>query len=346
MAGLNSTLFSLVDATKVLKPDGTPETKIAELLAQTNPMLQDIPWKEGNLATGERITIRTGYPTGVWRKFNVGVPNSKSTNAQVDETCAMYEQKGQIDKDLAMLNGATSEFRLIENMAHIEAMNIDMAQALFYSDPSQPEKFVGLTPRYSSTTAGNGQNVILAGGAQSDNTSIWLIGFGEIGVYGIYPKGSQGGLKHTPVQDGTGDGCTEVLDENGNTYRAYVDRYQWKCGVAVKDWRYAVRVANIDLSDLLGLTGTQALTASTNIIKLMSRAIDRIPSPSGVKLAFYMSRSVFSALKLMALEKSSSALSIEEAVGQFGGIGGKELKFLGIPVRLSDGISHGEALVS
>lgn len=350
MAGLNSTLFSLVDATKRMAPNGSVEMGIAELLMQQNELLLDMEWKEGNLPTGHRLTMRTGLPTGTWRKFNQGVTSTKSTTVQVDEACGMYEQKGAIDKDLALLNGQTAAFRLSENVAHIEAMNIDMATAMFYSDNSVPEKFIGLSPRYSSTTAGNGQNILLAGGASTDNTSIWLIGWGEPGLFGIYPKGSKAGLQHTPVQDGSGDGCIEYDDGTGTsaTFRAFVDRYQWKCGIAVKNWQYAVRIANIKIADLITLASTQTTTASTGIIKLMSRAIDRIPNANGVKLAFYMNRTVFSALKLMALDKSSSALSIEDALLQFGDftVKSKQLNFLGIPIRKCDALVNNESVVS
>lgn len=348
MASLNSSVFSLIDATKQLTPDGSVETGIAELLTLENGLLLDMMWKEGNLPTGHRLTMRTGLPTGTWRKFNQGVANTKSTTVQVDEACGMYEQKGSIDKDLALINGGSAQFRMNENVAHIQAMNNDMATAVFYSDSSVPEKFIGLTPRYSSLSAGNAQNILSAGGAGSDNTSIWLIGWGEQGLYGIFPKGSKAGLQHTPVQDGTGDGCTEVPDENGNNYRAFVDRYQWKAGVAIKNWQYAVRIANVDVSDLLALTGTQAITAATSIIKLMSRAIVRIPTPAGVKLAFYMNRTVYSILQVIALEKSSAALKIEDALTQFGNVSvkTKEMQFLGIPIRYCDALNLNEALVS
>lgn len=351
MAALNATLVSLIDVTKRLDPDGSVAANIAELLTQTNEILLDIPWQESNQATGHLITMRTGYPTGIWRKFNQGVPNSKSTTVQVTETIGMYEQKGAVDKDLAMLNGNTAEFRMSENIPHIESMNIDMATALFYADASQPERPVGLSARFSSTTAGNGQNIILGGGAGSDNTSVWLIGWGPYSVFGIYPKGSKAGLQHMEVKDGSADGCIEVDDGTGTgaTFRAYVDRYQWKCGWAVKDWRYLVRIPNIDVSDLLAQTGTQASTAATALIKLMARSLDRIPSQNMAKLAFYVNRTAFSGLKIAALDKSNNALSIQDAITQFGLMAGKtvkELQFLGVPIRICDALVNNEALVS
>lgn len=350
MAGLNSQLFSLVDATKRLAPNGSVETGIAELLTQKNELLLDMLWKESNLETGHRMVMRTALPTGTWRKFNQGITPTKSTTVQIEEACAMYEQKGAIDKDLAMLNGNTAQFRLTENVAHMSAMNNDMATALFYQDGSAPERFWGLSPRYNSLSAVNGQNILSAGGSGADNTSVWLLGWGEDGLFGIYPKGSKGGLNHMPVKDGSEDGCIEYDDgtNTGATFRAFVDRYQWKCGLAIKNWNYAVRIANIDVSDLIAGTTTQAATAATQLIKLMARARSRIPDRTGVKVAFYMNRTVQSILQVQALDKSSAALGITDALLQFGDVSikSKQLEFLGDPIRICDAIVLNETVVS
>jgi len=46
----------------------------------------------------------------------------KSTSNQIVETCGMLEAYSEIDKDLAMLNGNTADFRLSEDTAIIEGM--------------------------------------------------------------------------------------------------------------------------------------------------------------------------------------------------------------------------------
>jgi hypothetical protein len=343
MAGLNSTSLSLIDVTKRLDPNGKVASTIAELLTETNEILQDIPWQEGNLPTGHRVTIRTGLPSSTFRRFNEGVAQSKSTTVQVEEGCAMIEQRGGVDKDLAMLNGNTAEFRLSENIPHMEALSQDFADTLFYADANtNPEKFSGLAPRYDSLSAGNAQNIIVGGGSGADNTSVWLIGWGDKGVYGIYPKGSKAGIHHMPIKDGSEDGCVDQLDANGNSYRAFVDHYQWKCGIAVKDWRYAVRIANVDVSALVAESG------NADLIKLMSRALDRIPTAVGVNLRFYCNRTVFSFLKIQGLNKSNAALNVQDALLQFGEktVTAKIPHFLGVPIRICDAITETEAAVS
>lgn len=341
MATLAANALTLVDFAKRLDPaTNSVTTTIAELLSQTNEILTDMLWKEGNLPTGHRLTMRTGLPSVAWRKLNAGIAASKSTTAQVDESCGMLEAIGVVDKDLAELNGNTAAFRLSENSAFIESMNIEMAQTLFYGDhTSAPEEFLGLAPRFSTISgATNGQNVLTGGGAGSDNTSIWLVGWGENSVYGVFPKGSKAGLQHDP-----GQGTEWAFDASNNRYKAYIDHYQWKCGVALADWRYVVRIPNIDVSNLVGES------SAADLIKLMSRALDRLPTMQNIRPVFYMNRTVFSMLKIQALNKSNSALSITEALTQFGGGAGgktKQLEFLGVPIRKCDAILNTEATIS
>ena len=340
MPTLATNALTLADWAKRRDPDDRVAT-IIELLNQTNDILTDMLWIEGNLPTGHRTTVRTGLPEVAWRKLNYGVPQSKSTTVQVDDTTGMLEAFGQVDKDLAELNGNTAQFRLSENFAFLEAMNQQMARTLIYGNSgTEPEAFTGLAPRYSTISgATNGQNVISAGGS-ANLTSVWLVGWGDQTIHGIYPKGSTAGLQHTDL------GLDTVTDAAGGKYRAYQDHYQWKCGIAVRDWRYATRIANINTAHLAALSDTQALTAATEIIKLMSRAIDRIPAFGMCKPVFYMNRTVFSLLRVMAMQKSANALSIEQGLDQFGNPISGNLSFMGIPIRRVDSILNNEAAVA
>ena len=178
MSAVGTSVLTLVDWAKRLDPNGKTAA-IAEMLAQSNDILDDMSFVEGNLPTGHRSVIRTGLPTVYWRLINQGIPPSKSTTAQVDESTGMLEAYSEVDKDLAMLNGNTASFRLSESQAFIEAMNQEMAQTIFYGNSSTaPEEFNGLAVRYSSLSAVNGQNIINGGGSGSDNSSIWLVAWG------------------------------------------------------------------------------------------------------------------------------------------------------------------------
>lgn len=341
MATLGTSVLTLSDWAKRLDPNGKVD-KTVELLSQSNEILTDMMWKEGNLPTGERTTIRTGLPTVYWRLLNQGTAPSKSTTAQVDENCGMLEAWSEVDKDLALLNGNVNSFRLSEAEAFLEAMNQEQASTMFYGAASAPEEYVGFANRYTATTDGNGQNIILGGGSGADNSSMWLVGWGANTCHGVFPKGSKAGISHEDLGLVTVETTAGIA---GNRMRAYQDHWQWKAGLVVKDWRYAVRIPNIDLSDLIGITGTQATTASTFLLKLMSRATDRFPSSMGIKPVFYANRTVKSHLKILAMEKASSVLSVEDGLDQFGRKL-SELKFLGIPIRTVDALTETESLVA
>jgi hypothetical protein len=339
MATLSNNSLTLADWAKRVDPDGRVPV-VAELLSQSNEILEDCVFKEGNLPTGERVVIRTGLPTVYWRALNQGIPSSKSTTAQVDEACGILEARSEVDKDLAMLNGNTAQFRLSEDTAFLEAMNQTQATTLFYGNPGvDPKQFLGLAARYSDSTAANGQNILKAGGSGSDNTSIYLVVWGDNTVYCPFPKGSKAGLIHEDLGEQT------VYNSDGTRMQALATRYQWKNGLVVKDWRYVVRIANIDVSDLIAQTGTQASSAATAIIKLMARALYRSPNMAMGRAAFYMNRTVHSGLSIAALDKSQYVLKINEGLSQFG-MPYSWLSFLGVPLRRVDALLNTEAAIS
>ncbi|WP_417070823.1 major capsid protein [Niveibacterium terrae] len=342
---------TLLDVAKSFGPDGKVAT-VAELLNQSNEIISYMNFIEGNLPTGHKGVVRTGLPTVALRAFYKGVKVSKSGRSTIEDVCAMAEGRNEIDKDLADLNGNAQAFRLSESLAFVEAMNQTFAQQIIYGDTSvNPDGVLGLTPRYNSLSAQSGANVIDAGGTGSDNTSIWLVCWGENTVTGIYPKGSQAGLTQQDL------GEIDAFDDNNDRFRAYGEIWKWKFGLHVKDWRYAVRIANVDVSDTVGQTGTQAITAATWINKLMIKAMARIPSMGMGTATFLASRTVKEMLAIGALDKSQNALSFTAAAQQYGtvapgsvagqgtGIQGGQLMFMGVPVLTVDQILATEARV-
>lgn len=332
MAVLSSNALTLADHAKRLDPSGKISL-VVELLAQTNELLDDMLWIEGNLPTGHRSTVRTGLPTVYWKLLNQGVQPSKSLTAQVDEQCGMLEAWSEVDKDVAELNGNVNAFRLSEASAFIEAMNQEMASTFFYGNAgTAPEEFNGLAIRYSDSTATSGQNVIKAGGAGSDNSSIWLVVWGERTVHGVFPKGTKAGLGHEDLGLQTVQTSTSVA---GTRLRAYQDRFHWKVGVCLKDWRYAVRIANIDISNLV------AKSSAADLIDLMIKAIHRIPNLNAGKPVFYMNRTCFEMLDIQRRDDVvSGGLNYAEVDGKL------IPHFRGIPVKKCDALLENEAVVS
>ena len=329
MATLSTERLTLVDVAKRTDRSGKI-ADIAELLAEKNEILQSAVFREGNLPTGHRVTQRTGLPTSYWRLINKGVPSSKSTTAQVDESTGILVCKSTADVDLVELEGNESQVRMDEAEAAFESLSQEMAQTVFYGSNASPEEFVGLSNRYNDLSGGNAQNIISAGGTGADNTSIWLIGWGRNKCEMIYPKGSQAGIEHTPM------GKQLIDDADGNSFIAYVDEWKWKAGIALCDWRYAVRIANIDVSVVKADTDG----STTNVIEYMLRAIHRLPSLTNCKPVFYCNRDIREMLDIQAQNKSNVYLTAGEEEGRM------KTTLRGIPVQTVDQILSTEAQVS
>lgn len=331
MAVLATTHPTLMDFAQRQDPDGKISA-IVEILNQTNEILDDMVWVEGNLPTGNKTTIRTGLPMPTWRKMYGGVQPTKSTTAQITDNTGMLEAYAEVDKALADLNGNTAAFRLSEDRAHIEGMSETVAQTIFYgNEGTAPETFTGLSPRYNSLSAGNADNIIDAGGTGNANASIWLVGWGPQSVFGLIPKGSHAGLQMVDK----GQVTIENIDGNGGRMEAYRSHYRWDVGLCLKDWRYVVRIGNIDKS-LLSADGS----TGAKLLNLMSDAIERLPSMGGVRPVFYMNRTLRSYLRKQALDAvKGSTLTIEKVMDR------SFPAFDGIPIKRVDRLAADEARV-
>lgn len=342
MATLTANNPTLLDVAKRTDPDGRIAS-IVELLQATNPILDDMTFMEGNLPTGHRTTVRTGLPLPTWRKLYGGVQPTKSTTAQVTDSCGMLEAYAEVDKALADLNGNTAAFRLSEDRAHVEGMSQEMAQTLFYgNEGTEPEAFTGLAPRYNLKSAQNGDNIVDHGGSSTDNTSIWLCVWGQNTGHGIYPKGSQGGLQMTDkgqvtVENATGYSGGAV---GGGRFEAYRTHYRWDAGLTIRDWRYFVRICNIDVGALTTEgTASDRATAQKALINSMIAATERIPNLGAGRPVFYMNRKLREALRFGILEKISGNLVWETVAGK------RVMVFDDIPVMRTDALVNNEARV-
>lgn len=321
---------TLADWAKQREPSGGVTRDLVEMLSQENEILADMTWQEANGPTYHRNIIRTGIPAPTWRQFYQGVTPAKSTYAQVDEAMGMMEARSVIDVKLANLESDVAQFRMNEAAGFIEGMSQDMASNLFYGNQAtSPSKFNGLAPRFNdNTTALSKENVIDAGGTGTDNTSIWLCGWSPRTGFGIFPKGSSAGLQREDK------GVQEVLDSSSTRYSAYEDKFTWDAGLCIKDWRYFVRIANIDVSNLI------AESSAADLLKLMTFAVHKPPSLGGARFAFYCNRTVYTMLDVQAQNKANVYLTVGNEEGNV------KVSFRGIPIRRVDQLTLAEAAVS
>lgn len=330
MATLTDSGFpTLLNVAKRLTPTGSVETSIAETLSKKLDMMQDLPWLEGNLPTGHRITSRTGLPSPTWRRINQGLDSTKSETTQYDETCGMLEAFSKVDVSLAELNGNAAAFRKSEDDAFLEAYAQEVARAIFYeSTASNAERLHGLSARYAASSGYTASGYVLPKGSlagTATNQSVWLINWEPGRIYGIYPKASKAGLSMTDM------GKQLVPDGNNKQFLAYVSHFKWDCGLAVQDYRYACRM-QFNPADTDFLVGAKGLYLGMQ--DMLSTVHDVGPAAR-----FYMSRTAFN--RLMGQLASNSSGFLEYVAD-----GGKRVPaFLGVPIRVTDALV-GESAIS
>jgi len=331
MSTLSAINPTLLDLQKRLDPDGKV-APIVELLNQTNEILEDMTFVEGNLITGNITTVRTGIPAPTWRKLYGGVQPAKSTTAQITDSCGMLEAYAEVDKKLVELNGNAAAFRLSEERAFIEGMNQEFCQTLFYgNEGTAPEEFTGLAPRFNSLSAENASNII-TGGGNATNTSIWLICWDPLTVHGIIPKGSTAGLK----SEDKGIVTIENADGSNGRMEAYRTHYSWDVGLTVRDWRYIVRIPNINVAAL-----TKNAATGADLVDLMAQALEVLPTQKIGRMVFYCNRTIKSYLRRQIVNKvASSTLTMDQVAGKH------VMTFDGVPVKRCDALVSTETTVS
>lgn len=341
---------NLVDWARMADPDGTI-AEIAMLLAQCNDVLKDIIFQESNMPLGHKVTVNSALPQGTWRSNNQGVPASKMLNGQYEFSIGILSSYSMVDKIEANLNGQTAKFRFYQDQSHIEGMSQQVASAIFYAnEATNPQQFTGFFPYYntlSASTAQTAKNVISAGGSGSSNSSILLTGWGDNTIFGLFPRGSTAGLLYEDKGD-----VRALYDGNGNSYEGYTSYFEWKIGLAIKNWQYAVRICNIDtttsgiwgtnppdLNVLMSLAAVKLPTATRRLSAITEVDAPNDPSP-GIVPAWYMNRTVRAALDVQAIRDKNVLISLKEYAGE-------PVEFWrDIPVRVNDALITSETTVS
>jgi len=332
MATLGNTFVDLIDIYK--QQDGRGQfVPIIEMLMEMSPMLDDAIAVECNKGTTHLHTVRSGLPSVTWGKLYQGIPNSKGKTAQVEDTTGFVEGLSTIDKRLLDLSTNEGVVRLSEAKSYLEAMSNEVASKLIYGNTaSDPEEFMGFAPRFNDKSASNGNQIIDAGGVGADNTSIWFVTWGDNQCNLLYPKSTQAGVTREDM------GEQRVTDDSGNAYYAKEEMFTWHIGLAVRDWRYVSRIANVDVS--LMQAGSVALYDFMRkaYYKLQNRRV------AGGKIAIYCNRDVLEALDALATNAGASDSFIRLKTTE---IEGKEVtSYRGIPIRETDAIINTEARVT
>lgn len=345
-----SGLPNIVDWARTRDPDGSPATHIAQLLSQCNQMMKDMIWQEANMPLGHKITVGVSLPQGTFRAANLGVAFSKALNAQMQFGIAELVSYSGVDRSIAELWGSLAKFRYQQDMAHIEGMSQQVSGAFLYSNEgTNPGQMTGFMPLYNTVNTANAYNainVIDGGGTGSANSSILYINWGDTTTYGLFPKGTPSGI----VYEDKGD-IRALYDANGNQFEGYTSFFRIKFGLCVNDWRYNVRVANLDTTTA-GLAGS----APPDLFVLLSKAMGKPPSSArrifnaeetddptdpkpGTMPCLYVNRTIQEYLDIQAIRDKNVLISLRDYAGQ------PVVGFRDIPIRVVDQLLTNEARV-
>ena len=329
-----NTALTFSDLRKRMDPDG----KIAwimEIMAQSNPIMQHIPWMEGNLPTGNQTTLRTSYPHPQLRRINRGITPGKSTTRQIVDTCCLMEGMSQVDVRIVNLAPDKEATRRSEDGAFVEGFTQDLAKYMFYGDTEKnPDEFNGLGIRFNTFTGDKGtygfQTINAGGTTENKQTSMYIVDWGENAVTGIYPKGSQAGLK---MED---KGEHIVEDADGGKYNALVTWFSWDAGLAVQNLRKVAAIRNVDVATTpTGITAADRKKLVENIIV----AKNRIVNPK--RPILYVSDKVYTILELYLNDKNNTYVTQSEALN-----GIPKLYVQGLEVSKCDALSDTEPVIT
>ena len=351
MATLVQNNPTLSDLAKLRDPDGGA-AQVARIMDEVNEGLHYFPFMEGNLPTGHQSTILAGIPEATWRSYYKGVSPTTGQRVQVVDNCGMLEAYGIVDKALLERAASPMAFRLEEDMDHIEGISQQLMEGLIYgNEANDPDRITGLAPRYSSLTAASGRNIVNGGMAsgQSDGRSIWLVVGGNSTITGIVPKGSTAGIQVEDRGQQTISETSSDVGASGKKYEAMVTHYKVDAGLAVRNWKYAVRICNLDAS-VNGLASAQVAVQwkdgafendMANLPDLMAQATDLIPSMGRGRPFWMMTRQTKTLLRRqLSAQVRESTLTMENVGGT------RVTNFDGIPIAVVDQMHTDEARIT
>jgi hypothetical protein len=343
MATIGASYLNLIDMFRAGGDNATAD--VAEVLNRLSPVVRNAFTVEANSGTVHKHSIRTGLPAVTWGRLYQGIPQSKSGRTNVQDTTGFVEGLSTVDTRLLDISPNAAALRMSEGEAFLESMRQEAETGVFYHDSTTtPEKFKGLAARYNALNGGGaGNQIVDAAGTGSDNTSVWFVTWSENATHLIHPKGTKAGIQREDK------GEQRVLDSSNNAYYVKEELFRWHLGLAVRDWRYNARIANIDVSDVIA--------GSVDLYKYMRKAFYKLQGvystamSSGGKVnenasvegrtVIYMNRTILEALDATGTNASNGALLLKPMELE----GRVVQSYRGIPIETTDALLNTETRV-
>ncbi len=315
---------------------------VAEVLNETNDVVQDAIVQRGNDITSHVVSRRTRLPGVNWVKVGNGWDATTGLLNQVREEMGMLKARYLCPQDVMRLQPNPAKYRMQQERAYIESMGQKLANTLFGNvltgdlSPTvkPPEEFAGFQYRYNSTGTAD-TNYVISNGHTTDidtNTSIWFIQWKLGGVYLIHPRNTDGGgLKKEDkgLVYTLGDNSSTSAAQRNKQLWAYITEFAWDVGLCVEDLRCAKRLCNIDPDH----TATKTLNEDY-IIQIRNNF------KSNDTIYMYCNETVATQLQILAKDKTNVHWGPDSPFGR------PQLYFLDMPIRRCDAITNVEPVLS
>jgi hypothetical protein len=315
----------------------------ARILDRKCPLVRILPMIKANEIMsniGSRDSL-IGNPGT--RRFNEPILPTLTRSTQISEPIALFEDYGEVDRDLCYIQNEPAVWRMNQDRRKIEGMTQKLEATLFYgSMANDPGVINGLATRFGvSTYLPNGDaswpyNVILGGGSGSTCSSIWIIEFGPHKVFGIYPPNLPGGLQIRDLGE-----QTKEINSSGNLnamYQVLRTHYQWFIGIEIDDERCVQRYANINAA----VAAEQNIFDEEILITLKNQLPGMGEAPG---TAIFMDRSLKTQVDIRAVtQKMNTYFTQDQATGD---VWGRAVtRFQGIPIFVAEKLLDTETAIS
>jgi len=313
---------------------------LADTVSKATGLMKVMPFFPTNQVFDHLTARRTDQGTPTPRIANEGAQEIKASSEQVIDIPVHFNNVIKPDPLFLKKFNSPEQWKADEVRALYQGYAEEYTDQVISGDADNDPgreidglaKRLGSLPSDVNDVTDRYHTVRSAGGAGADNTSVYVLGLGKAGVYGLYHKNGTAGfsMKQLPEQLitlGSGDIVCSPID------------ISWDVGLCATNYRMMGRLCNIDYSDL-----TDDASAGANLMNTLTRLVNSTKVHlGGVTPIFLANESIITYFENQRRNFGGNGVNDANAdIGKMGAL----TTFKGIPFIQTDAIGIAEAVVS
>jgi hypothetical protein len=308
---------------------------LADTVSKASPMMQILEFHPTNQNYDHLTGRRTDLGTPTARVANEAAQEIKASTEQVIDIPIHYNNIIVPDPLFLKKFNSPEQWKADEVRAiaqsYAEAFDEQLINGDSLSDPGRSidglAKRLGSLPADANDVTDRYHTVRSGGGAGADNTSIYVIGIGKQGVYGLFHKNGKAGFQMKQLPEQLYNGITtKPID------------LSWDVGLSATNHRAMGRLANIDFSDL-----TDDASAGVNLMNELTRLINSTKvRQMGLRPVLLANEAIITYFENQRRNFGGNAVQVDQDLG----FGLSLTTFKKIPFIQTDTIGIAEAVVS